>query len=438
MIFGLLIPNIGNMYYICKSLKKVDMFKRGNFTVLLAVLIVLFQFGLKAQNSITGVVSYHNDAATPLESVKVNLCNLNGDVMETQFTNEGGKYVFNDLYGQDYLIRSEFDAPIGFNIDLDDILMLLDYLYGNINLEPIQLLAADVDGNGQVNFEDVIMIINTYYLMQQTYPVGEWVFTEDLVSVGGKDSGNTGGSGSGDINGVYSPDKNGVSISGLNYSSEVISKKSNELIHYKASLDNVKTNIGSYYLIMHYDEAIVNIESISSPIDGMRYIITDNEIRIIWVDENLEGVYFDQLSELFTLNMRLNGDNNTNTNNLFTIDPRSSIVDIDGNPLNGLYISFPTLNIIEPMEVEVSNYPNPCINHTYIEFNLPEGGAVSLVLTDARGQMVKSVITNEYYQAGSFIERIDMEDLKPGFYLYNLVFIGSEKMNYSGKIVFTE
>lgn len=424
------------MYYICKPLKKVDMFKRGKFAVAIAVLVVLFQVASLAQNSISGVVSYHNDPSKPMQGVEVMLYDMGGDLVETIFTNESGKYLFEGLEEEEYLLKSKYEQPLGFNIDLNDILMLLDYLNGNLNLEPIQLLAADVDGDGLVDWRDFEIVVNTYYLHQQSYPVGDWVFSDVLVSISGKESENTAATGSGDVNGSFGMDKKSFSIAGTP-SNEVLTAFHQELFNFTVSIRNIKSLIGSYYLILNYDNTIVNIESINSEIDGFEYIIEESEIRIMWVDKLLQGINMNKLLDLFSIKMSINCDYNGIENNLFTINSKSSIVDIDGNTLNNIALNFPTVNVVSP--IDISAYPNPGIDYTNIEFSLLDnGGRVTLIITDLNGIVVRSITQNEYYSKGTYTKRINKGELASGIYFYSLSIYSDEKRNFKGKIIFMD
>jgi hypothetical protein len=426
------------MYYICKSLKKVDMFKRGKFTVLLAVLVVLFQLVSISQNSITGIVTYHNDPSQPMPGVEVTLCDLNGEAIETQFTNEGGKYMFDNLIEDEYLLKSSYDQPLGFNIDLSDILMLLDYLNGNITLEPIQLLAADVDGNGAVDYNDFDVIVNTYYLQQQSYPVGDWVFSEKYVIPGYKDGGNVGGTVAGDLSGNNKPDKSGSSTIDFYIEQNAIEIFSGEIFDYKATIQSNSNITASLYLLLNFNSDLLSVNSIESDIEGFEYFIEEDEIRIIWIDKSLNGINYSELSNLFSIKMQLIDPNCKNASNLISINNRSCIVDANGNPIYGSHISFPTLLINNLNEVEVRTYPNPCVESTYFEFNLKSDGIATLFITDMQGQIVQHYFNNEMYSKGKNTIRINKNNLKPGAYLYNFNFLGEESMHKTGKILFVE
>ena len=65
------------------------------------------------------------------------------------------------------------------------------------------------------------------------------------------------------------------------------------------------------------------------------------------------------------------------------------------------------------------NYPNPFNPFTDISYQIPESGFVSLILYNAIGQKVKTLVS-EFQYNGSYSVRFDAEDLPSGIYFYQL------------------
>ena len=87
-------------------------------------------------------------------------------------------------------------------------------------------------------------------------------------------------------------------------------------------------------------------------------------------------------------------------------------------------------------QVEFEVYPNPLVtsqkSSNTILFNLPEDGFVTLDFYNLLGQKIKSLVTNQYYNAGSYSisENFmvgNLIDISTGVFLYRLVFNGQVK-----------
>jgi hypothetical protein len=65
-------------------------------------------------------------------------------------------------------------------------------------------------------------------------------------------------------------------------------------------------------------------------------------------------------------------------------------------------------------------YPNPFNPSTTIKFNLSQSGNVVLRIYNVMGQLVKTVINNEYRTAGEFSYSVKLDNFSSGVYFYNL------------------
>ena len=111
-----------------------------------------------------------------MPSIVANLYNANGEYVATTITGTDGIFAFENLNaGEAYSVNSSTDlAPFG--VDLADAFMLLYYLGGNAELSELQLSAADVNGDSQVNYSDFSFILSQWYLHGEEFPAGDWVF----------------------------------------------------------------------------------------------------------------------------------------------------------------------------------------------------------------------------------------------------------------------
>jgi hypothetical protein len=99
----------------------------------------------------------------------------------------------------------------------------------------------------------------------------------------------------------------------------------------------------------------------------------------------------------------------------------------DGKPIgdpywfNGISTGVNDANNLVPNQFKLYDaYPNPFNPSTTIKFNLAQSGNVVLRVYNVMGQLVKTVINNEYKTAGEFNYNIKMDNLSSGVYFYNL------------------
>jgi hypothetical protein len=65
-------------------------------------------------------------------------------------------------------------------------------------------------------------------------------------------------------------------------------------------------------------------------------------------------------------------------------------------------------------------YPNPFNPSTNVKFNLNKDGNVSLKIYNVMGELVRTIIDNEYRTAGEYISNINMNNLSSGVYFFTV------------------
>ncbi len=81
------------------------------------------------------------------------------------------------------------------------------------------------------------------------------------------------------------------------------------------------------------------------------------------------------------------------------------------------------------------NYPNPFNPTTSIKFDLPEAANVSLKVYNSLGQLVATLISNEYCDAGRYEKTFEANKLASGVYIYQLI---CDKFTAIKKMVITK
>ncbi len=89
-----------------------------------------------------------------------------------------------------------------------------------------------------------------------------------------------------------------------------------------------------------------------------------------------------------------------------------------------------TANI--PLELSVSNYPNPFQQATTIQYQLHENEEVTLSIFNTKGQQIASLVNSEAQNAGQYQYTFDAYALSEGVYFYRL---HTSTQEWSGKMV---
>lgn len=77
--------------------------------------------------------------------------------------------------------------------------------------------------------------------------------------------------------------------------------------------------------------------------------------------------------------------------------------------------------ILPPNDFAIKqNYPNPFNPSTIIPFDVPARTRVTLTIYNISGEKVLEPIKQEFYNAGSYTERVDLSDLASGIYIYTI------------------
>ena len=63
------------------------------------------------------------------------------------------------------------------------------------------------------------------------------------------------------------------------------------------------------------------------------------------------------------------------------------------------------------------NYPNPCTDHTHIEYSIGETGNVELEIYNSKGQLVETLVKNQPHNKGVFISTLNTFEMAAGTYI---------------------
>lgn len=396
-------------------------------TALIAALLLTGQS--YAQSDISGSVLYHFKANKPIPSVNLELIDASGNVAGTATTELNGTYIFPNVPFGTYTLHATTQISAG-GITMGDALLMFLHLCNLYPFTPIQSLAADVNDDGSVTWDDYWTVVIGWFIQGYPFPAGPWVF-EDVVfdHTGAKTNVPTmGGSSSGDVNGTFVPTtRDFIALPEVTYNRQAISNNFSVDIY-----ANDITEASAMGMVINYPVDMIEITNVSCQLGETNMSINNGSIRLSWINQLFSTTSVDPGKPVITIQATLTDRYNGNEI-LFGINPVSHFCDANGEQIETRY-TLPAMTAVE--NYLGANYPNPFRESTRIDYILPEDGKVSLSLFNQQGQLVRSLI-DSYQQAGSHTFTFNTEGLQPGIYYYNLKTNGTNTINETKRMIIT-
>lgn len=160
---------------------------------------------IKIGYSISGKVTYDDTLKPnqPITNILLILNNINGVTIDSTITDLNGDYQFNNLAGSTYYIQTICTKQWGGG-SVNDALMIMSHFAKIIQLTGLKFMAGDIDGSGSVNATDALYLAQRFVFMISYFPIGDWVFENNTITVNGGDVVyNFKGLSVGDVNGSY-------------------------------------------------------------------------------------------------------------------------------------------------------------------------------------------------------------------------------------------
>lgn len=390
--------------------------------------IILFSGSVFAQSNIDGQVLYHFKPNKPIPSVEMSLIDEGGAVVATATTNLNGVYSFpNVTYGVYTITATTSITPGG--VTMGDAFLMFLHLCNIYPFTPIQELAADVDGDGNVTWDDYWTVVTGWFVQGYPFPTGPWVF-EDLIftHTGAKATPPTmGGSSAGDVNGTFVPSTRDLVAIQVSYTP----KYSENNFSIEIYANNV-TEVSAMGLVINYPSSMVDVSKVTCQMGETNMLVNNGQIRISWVNESGNITSVDPNVPILVIEAKKN--NSFDGSDIrFVIDPLSHFSDYKGEQIDTRY----TLPLISNSGKYLSNnYPNPYSGSTSIIYTLPVDGKVNVSLYNQMGQRVR-VISDAVEKAGTHNIIFDSRGLEAGVYYYTLKTTGNVSINETKKMVIT-
>jgi hypothetical protein len=134
------------------------------------------------QNIMGGTIAYLNDLNSILPGVQVELFSGVSIVASTT-TDLTGNFQYGGISPGTYTLKASGGPPWGGVNALDALNVAKHYL----NMDPLSglfLQSADVNADLMVNSVDALLVLKRYVGMQNSFPAGDWVFEEKMVTLG--------------------------------------------------------------------------------------------------------------------------------------------------------------------------------------------------------------------------------------------------------------
>ena len=154
-------------------------------------------------HTISGAITYPNTASTPMNNIPVKLKNTGGTVIATVNTSVSGNYSFTGVTDGNYTVEASTEKPWG-GVSAADVLLFKKHIGNIAPLSGIFLACGDVNASGSLSASDVLLIKKRIITIVTSFPVGDWLFENQAVTVSGNDvSRNFNGIIYGDANASY-------------------------------------------------------------------------------------------------------------------------------------------------------------------------------------------------------------------------------------------
>ncbi|MFH1121425.1 MAG: T9SS type A sorting domain-containing protein [Bacteroidota bacterium] len=386
--------------------------KKKSTTFLTTLLtLVLLTSQVFAQSDISGMVLYHFKANKPIPLVELNLVDGTGVVVDTATTDLSGTYTFTNVPYGTYTLTATTSITAG-GITMGDAFLMFLHLCNIYPFTPIQELAADVDGDGTVTWNDYWTVVIGWFVQGYPFPTGPWVF-QDIVYIHTGEKANPptmGGSSAGDVNGTFVPATRDLTAIQASYTE----KNAGNDFDVEIFADNI-TEASAMGMVINYPESMVDIKDVTCQMGSVNMSVLNGQIRISWVNQSTTTISVDPEKPVIVIHAGT-GSSYNGSDIKFVIDPVSHFSNYKGEQIDTHY----TLPLITSSQSCLSAiYPNPFNGITNITYSLPSDARVNISLFNQGGQLVK-VISETEAAAGTHYVVFDSNGLEAGVYYYTL------------------
>jgi hypothetical protein len=366
--------------------------------------------GPQAGATISGTLRYDNAASSPLRNSSVSL--WKDTLVQTAQTSQGGAFSFAEVSTGQYQLRAQTSLPWG-GVNATDALLILKHFVDSVSLQQLRLGAADVTGSGYANAVDALMVARRFTGAIDSFPAGDWLFSEQAFYTLGIGQGqyHLRGICLGDVDASYDPAKQARSGVRLEVSGSIDSKGMQTTLPFRAGS---AMELGAASLVIAVP-AGYQVEEVRPANEEGSFLwhILDNELRIAWF--GLEAWKLEAGAPLF----HIFASHTLLPQTSWQMKGGSSLAGPDGNELSDAILWIPEVHKAPKSFVLGEAYPNPAREHTEIRYHLSAESNVALSLLDLQGRELRTLFQGSQ-EAGDHLIQLPLHGLSSGLYLYRL------------------
>ena len=400
-------------------------------------------FTFNVGGSISGYVTYDNPYATALNNVTVSLKNNLGVTVATSLTgpnydsglNEPGYYKFTNVTGGAYTLSATSNSAFGGN-NATDALIVQRRAIGSYTLSPLRNLAADV------NISSTITALDALYIKLRTvgtitsYPGGNWKFeTPALTLTGNMTVSSLKGLCMGDVNGSFVPTGSKASAVFLStITDSILEIEKGTSFNYDVKSEAI-TCMGAMTLDLVYNNALFEVEKLSTSFENLKYEINNGKIIAAWSD--CVGKPVEDNQTLVSLQVKAKESIPYETKVLSVLGT-TEFADVGANILKNVRLKLASVVSANAKGFNVIAFPNPFSSTCNIYYTIPENSSVKITLNNMLGQTIATVL-NDIKAAGSYSVGINATDfsLNNGIFFYTIEVKGASASYFkTNKLIF--
>lgn len=383
-----------------------------NKQILLTVFAICLSLLSFSQHLIQSKVLYHFLEQYPIEGVVVGLYDAQNNLVAVDVTDASGVFVFENCASGSYVCKATTDLP-GADVNLRQAFLIWLYKLGFIQLNDIQLEAADVNESGVVAMDDVNFILTNYFVNNQPFPAGEWTFTEMNVTAGLKEGGGPiGGTKIGDVEGVFVPSGRELSIIPSVENMEVFLVENSRTVSLPITLINSQEASTGYGLVIDYDPEMIEIVNVTPYSPSATFSVINNQIRLSSMNFDHQ-IVASELESLVEIEVRLLKEIRSDYV-AFSLNKSSHVLDQNGKVNPNVTFGIPVIKtVIQPLVV-AGVYPNPFSDQVKFTYDAPLDYSAEIKVYDAQGRMVNLMKT--FLSEGRSEIELPLSELPNGWY----------------------
>lgn len=355
--------------------------------------------------SFSGTVKYYSNNI-PMRDVRLTAA---GQSSGTQDTNVMGQYSFNQMYSGAYSLTPSFEGSVpDLVITPYDASLVARYAVGSITLTPNQLIASDVNDDGEVSVFDAALIAQYSVELIPSFDSGDIVFIPSSLSF---QLNNNITNQQFNAIAIGDPSGNWAYPTSNRYESlEPLVTRTDEgefSIEFRSNRPFL-----SYLIKLNYDPSAVQIvnHEYSSSVADFQVLenIADGYISLA----GFGVVEASNTQPALTVTFISTDEDNPNPIRILacTFDELSGTTGVVS--ANDLTTPITTLSLCQ-------NYPNPFNPKTRIKYTLPTETIVELDIYNLKGQKVETLVYKNQ-QKGDYTATWDASSYGSGVYLYRL------------------